>query len=46
MRSDVFMPDSVACNTHNIVYTLVHYLDFNLVKIVNAILWYSGEVLL
>lgn len=40
------MPDSIACNTHNIVYILVHYIVFTLVKIVNAFLWYSGEVLL
>lgn len=46
LRSDVFMPDSIACNTHNVVYTLVHYIVFTLVKIVNAFLWYSGEVLL
>ena len=46
LRSDVFMPDSIACNTHNVVYTLAHYIVFTLVKIVNAFLWYSGEVLL
>lgn len=46
LRSDVFVPDSIACNTHNVVYTLVHYIVFTLVKIVNAFLWYSGEVLL
>ena len=46
LRSDVFMPDSIACNTHNIVYALVHYIVSTLVKIVNAFLWYSGEVLL
>lgn len=40
------MPDSIACNTHNIVYALVHYIVSTLVKIVNAFLWYSGEVLL